>query len=167
MAETDLIIRPASLLDIPAIQELSDCIWPIAYGSILSKTQIAFMLKKMYSTEALTHQMKQLNHHFLMLEAEGLPRGFASFSAHTKQVYRLHKLYILTDFQGRSAGKKLLQTVIEHSKEQGASALELNVNRHNKAIDFYKKNGFTIVREEDIDIGSGFFMNDYVMQLSL
>ena len=48
-----------------------------------------------------------------------------------------------------------------------ATAVELNVNRDNPAISFYKKLGFGIKREEDIDIGEGFFMNDYVLSLQL
>lgn len=167
MADSDPLVRTATVQDIPAIQELSACIWPIAYGAILSQAQIDFMLKKMYSTEALTQQIETLEHTFLLLEADQLPRGFASFSLHETKTYRLHKLYVLSDYQGKGAGKKLLDAVIHQAKEKGANALELNVNRENNAIAFYKKIGFSIVREEDIAIGSGYFMNDYVMQLSL
>lgn len=167
MADSNPLVRTATVQDIPAIQELSACIWPIAYGAILSQAQIDFMLKKMYSTEALTQQIEKLQHTFLLLEADQLPRGFASFSAHETFTYRLHKLYVLSDFQGQGAGKKLLDAVIHQAKEKGANALELNVNRANNAIEFYKKIGFSIVREEDIAIGSGYFMNDYVMLLSL
>ena len=47
----------------------------------------------------------------------------------------------------------------------GAGILELNVNRYNKnALQFYTKQGFAIIKEEDIAIGKGFFMNDFVMQ---
>jgi ribosomal protein S18 acetylase RimI-like enzyme len=49
---------------------------------------------------------------------------------------------------------------------KGLTYLELNVNRQNTAIGFYKKLGFKIIAEEDIPIGNGFFMNDYVMQIS-
>ena len=42
--------------------------------------------------------------------------------------------------------------------------LELNVNRHNDAFHFYTKLGFSISKEEDNDIGEGYFMNDYVME---
>ena len=35
------------------------------------------------------------------------------------------------------------------------------------AINFYKKNGFQIIREEDVDIGNGYYMNDYVMSKSI
>jgi hypothetical protein len=45
--------------------------------------------------------------------------------------------------------------------------LELNVNRHNPATVFYQKMGFEIVYSEDIDIGQGFWMNDYVMRKTL
>jgi ribosomal protein S18 acetylase RimI-like enzyme len=43
----------------------------------------------------------------------------------------------------------------------------LNVNRYNKARFFYEKLGFVIMKEEDIDIGSGYYMIDYVMEKKL
>jgi ribosomal protein S18 acetylase RimI-like enzyme len=41
--------------------------------------------------------------------------------------------------------------------------MELNVNKRNKAIAFYEHQGFRIVREEVIDIGHGYVMDDHVM----
>jgi hypothetical protein len=41
------------------------------------------------------------------------------------------------------------------------------VNRYNKAKDFYEKAGFKIIETVDIEIGNGFYMNDYVMELPL
>ena len=93
------------------------------------------------------------------------PIGFASFSAHDDpSVYHLHKIYVLPDEQGKNVGKQLLDYIISDIKAAGATSLQLNVNRFNKALHFYEKQGFKILREEDIDIGSGFFMNDYVME---
>ena len=51
--------------------------------------------------------------------------------------------------------------------QRGAVSLLLNVNRQNKAKFFYEKLGFTVIKEEDIDIGNGYFMNDYVMEKRL
>jgi hypothetical protein len=45
--------------------------------------------------------------------------------------------------------------------------LRLNVNRYNKAKFFYEKLGFKIIGSEDVDIGNGFYMNDFVMQKNL
>jgi len=49
-------------------------------------------------------------------------------------------------------------------KIKGASSLQLNVNRNNNAKVFYEKIGFAVIKEEDIDIGNGYLMNDYVME---
>jgi catechol 2,3-dioxygenase-like lactoylglutathione lyase family enzyme len=46
----------------------------------------------------------------------------------------------------------------------GQHSLELNVNRFNKALAFYKDQGFQVVRDEKIDIGRGYFMDDHVLR---
>jgi len=45
--------------------------------------------------------------------------------------------------------------------------VELNVNRFNNARWFYEKIGFRVVRDEVIDIGQGFVMDDHVMELPI
>ena len=32
------------------------------------------------------------------------------------------------------------------------------------SVAFYEKLGFQIIKEEDVDIGNGYFMNDYIME---
>ena len=49
----------------------------------------------------------------------------------------------------------------------GGTELELNVNKYNSAIAFYKKKNFRIIKEELIDIGEGYVMDDYVMRKAL
>ena len=60
--------------------------------------------------------------------------------------------------------KKLLDRIVRDVKQRGASKLILNVNRHNRAIAFYERYGFKITGQEDIAIGEGYFMNDYIME---
>ena len=55
-------------------------------------------------------------------------------------------------------------TVTEEIKTLGGVSLQLNVNRNNKAKEFYERQGFAVIKEEDIDIGNGYLMNDYVME---
>ncbi|MBC7534108.1 MAG: GNAT family N-acetyltransferase, partial [Ferruginibacter sp.] len=69
--------------------------------------------------------------------------------------------------QGKGTGRSLVNYIVNEIKKIGGQILELNVNRHNPAVSFYNKMGFVIAREENIDIGNGFFMNDYVMELSV
>jgi ribosomal protein S18 acetylase RimI-like enzyme len=73
-------------------------------------------------------------------------------------------LYVLPNYQGKGIGAMLLQKIEDYIQVGTDVYLELNVNRFNSAIAFYQKQGFEIIRTEDIDIGNGFFMNDYVME---
>ncbi len=163
-------IRKAGLADIETISNLAHAIWPQAYGNILSEQQLNYMLDLIYSHSSLTNQIQKLQHNFIIVYDASAPVGFASFSPKSPadpMIFRLHKIYILPTQQGKGTGQFLLNHVIEQAKKSGAAILELNVNRQNKALHFYHKNGFSITREEDIDIGSGFFMNDYVMEKQL
>jgi diamine N-acetyltransferase len=163
---SELIVRPASFNDIKYIQEVADKTWPAAYTPILGKKQVEYMLGKFYSTPSLEEQMK--NHHYFFLALDNYaPVGFASFSHTGSKTCKLQKLYVLPDIQKKGIGKKLLETVEEVSKSMGAEILQLNVNRHNMAKSFYEKNGFKVLKKEDIDIGNGYFMNDYVMEKPL
>ncbi|MEO6670774.1 MAG: GNAT family N-acetyltransferase [Ferruginibacter sp.] len=165
-----LQVIKAGLNDLPVIEQLAHATWPDAYGKILSPEQLSYMLKLIYSNSSLANQVENLQHHFIIVKENEEAVGFASYSPkqqNNKKVFRLHKLYVLPNQQGKGTGKFLLNFIITEIKESGAEILELNVNRHNKAFYFYRKNGFTISREEDIDIGSGYFMNDYVMEKPL
>ena len=161
-----LQIRPASFNDIPYIQDIAFQTWPAAYSSILSPEQLNYMLDLIYSTAALKKQMQDNQHFFLAIQ-NFEPVGFAGFSAIDATVHKLHKLYVLPGIQKMGAGKKLLQTVEETAKGMGATRLQLNVNRLNSALTFYKANGFKIIEEKDIDIGHGFYMNDFIMEKPL
>jgi ribosomal protein S18 acetylase RimI-like enzyme len=159
-------IQPAELKDLKLIRQLAYDIWPFAYGDILSGPQLEYMLDKIYSLASLENQFSVLHHQFIIVRENQAPIAFASFSSHedNRLIFHLNKIYVQPNQQGKNVGKQILDYVINATKNAGATSLQLNVNRNNKAIDFYKKQGFQIIRKEDIDIGEGFFMNDYVME---
>ena len=164
----ELVIRFADLDDIPTIGYLAQQIWPVTYGAILPDGQLDYMLERNYSPESLNEQITKLNHRFLMAELDEDAVGFASFGATEDEgVHKLHKIYVLPKTQGLGVGRALLDFVTEQVLEEGANTLRLNVNRHNKAKDFYEKLGFSVTQEIDIEIGNGFQMNDYVMEKTL
>lgn len=162
-----IIIKPAGVNELQVIHQLAGEIWPYAYGEILSVPQLEYMLEKIYSLSSLQNQVTVLKHQFIIVLQNAIPIGFASFSLHEDEpaVYHLNKIYVLPQQQGKNIGKQILDYIINEIKNSGSESLQLNVNRNNKAIHFYKKQGFTIISEEDIDIGEGYFMNDYVMEL--
>lgn len=159
-------VRNAGTADIPLIRELTFKVWPQTYAPILSKEQIEYMLEIMYSEESLQLQMDE-GAAFIIVYDDAEPVGFASFQETEPQLWKLHKIYILTSQQGKGTGKFTLDYIINHIKEKNAKTLQLQVNRYNKAKDFYEKLGFSVKKIADFDIGNGYFMNDYVMEKKL
>ena len=159
-----VVVRRADKTDINVISTMARAIWPETYSSIISDAQIKYMLNLFYSHESLEKQFD--DHHIFyiaLMNAETV--GFASYAHDNKTgVYKVHKLYVHPMLHGKGFGKKLLDRIIADVKPAGATAIRLNVNRQNRAIDFYKRYGFELVGEEDIAIGEGYFMNDYVME---
>jgi GNAT superfamily N-acetyltransferase len=166
--EPSISFRFADLDDINTIGFLAQQIWPVTYGHILSSDQLDYMLKLFYSPASLRKQMTEDKQRFLMVEEGDDAVGFASWSPSEEPgVFKLHKLYVLTGRQGKGRGKAMLDFIFDDIRAQGAKVLRLNVNRHNKARQFYEKMGFSVVREEDLAIGNDYFMNDYVMEAPL
>jgi RsiW-degrading membrane proteinase PrsW (M82 family)/GNAT superfamily N-acetyltransferase len=161
-----LTIRLCSEKDIPLIRLLAQQIWPKTYATILSRKQIDYMMKMMYSENAIRDQMRN-DHHFIIVYNTGIPVGFAAYGEVGPAIYKLHKIYVLPSQQGKGTGKFVIEQIISEIKPKGAAVLRLNVNRFNKAKSFYEKLGFVVERTEDIDIGGGYFMNDYVMEKKL
>jgi len=162
-SEPVFTIRHATDEDITLIRELSLQVWPQTYAAILSKEQIDYMLDMMYS-EASLHKQLQDDHQFVIVYNAGVPVGFASYSQPEPTVFKLHKIYVVPGQQGKGTGRFIIEKIISEIREEGARTLLLNVNRNNVARHFYEKLGFSVIGEEDIDIGNGFFMNDYIME---
>ncbi|MBV9963820.1 MAG: GNAT family N-acetyltransferase [Parafilimonas sp.] len=163
---SDIKIREAAVNDISTIHQLAHEIWPTTYSEILSNDQLQYMLELIYSQSSLQKQFNE-GHHFLIVEEDKQPIAFADYSLLKDGVYKLHKIYVLPNQQGKGIGKLLIEYVIKKVKVNNGSALVLNVNRNNKAKQVYEHFGFKVISEEDIDIGEGYFMNDYIMSLPL
>ena len=159
-------IFEASVSDFSTIQQIAYQTWPETYGTILSAAQLNYMLEEFYSEETLLKNLIEKKHHFLIFKEEEMALGFISFQHQyqDQQITRIHKIYILPNNQGKGIGKKLLKAAIRLANENKSERLSLNVNRFNNAQHFYLKCGFTIVKEENLDIGNNYFMEDYVME---
>lgn len=147
---------------IPVIQDIANKTWRPTYGNLLSEEQSVFMLAMMYSEDSLRKQFA--NSTFFMLFFDEKPVGFSCLEVVNNQYAKLHKIYFLPETQGKGLGKLMIEKVSNFAQEKEVKSLILNVNRHNKAKDFYEKLDFIIDSEEDIDIGNGYWMNDFVMK---
>ncbi len=160
-------ISHATVTDIPLIRELTFRVWPQTYASILPQDQIDYMLEMMYSESSLKKQITEEGCKFIIVFEDGNPVGFASYNEEEPQRWKLNKIYVLQNQQGKGTGKYVINYIIEEIKKQNAASLFLQVNQDNNAKTFYEKLGFNEVDFINLDIGKGYFMNDYVMEKNL
>jgi ribosomal protein S18 acetylase RimI-like enzyme len=157
-------LRRAKEADIPVIQNIANITWRPTYVPLIGQEQVDYMLGKIYSRGALLEQLSK-GHVFLIAELGMKDVGFASYGIidDENQGYKLHKIYVLPEAHGKGVGKFLMNEVVDQIRDAGGKSLSLNVHRNNKAQNFYEKAGFKIKETIDMEIGNGFFVNDYIM----
>lgn len=162
-------IRKATLEDIPLINKLAWEAFPATYKDILMPEQIVYMMDWMYSPENLHKQMTEEGHIYYIAFRENEGAGYVSIQPEGEGLFHLQKIYVLPQYQKHHLGKLLFGQAVRGIKElhPGPCRMELNVNRENPALGFYRHMGMEKVREEDTHIGNGFYMNDYIMGLSI
>ncbi|UGS21724.1 GNAT family N-acetyltransferase [Flavobacterium cyclinae] len=154
--------------DIPIIIDLTKKIWPVAYGEILSKAQLDYMIDKFYNEPALCELMQKGHIFYLAQDDKDNYVGFVSYEINSEpNKTKIHKIYVLPETQGIGLGRQFFELVKDKAIENNQEAIFLNVNKYNNAIHFYTKLGFTTVKDEVIDIGSGYVMDDYVMEVAI
>jgi ribosomal protein S18 acetylase RimI-like enzyme len=163
-------IHEAELKDIELIIDIAHNTWPVSYKQMITDEQINYMLGRFYSRQSLTEQLLVLHHRFFIyFDDQHQPAGFLSVGLDTSEppLFKIHKLYVLPEKQTAGIGKQLLNHCLSYVQAIGGKSIILQVNRQNSAVTFYEKMGFHIWKTADFDIGSGFYMNDYIMRLDL
>ena len=158
----DLTFREISTdTELKELALLAHRIWNDHYPTIIGHKQVDFMLERMYSLESLKDQIYNNNNIFICAFLRSEMVGFISYSKTNEDDYIIHKLYVNTKLHKRGIGRSLFSHVFGKMEFK---TIRLTVNRQNyTAINFYFRIGFIIEKIIDIDIGEGFFMNDFVM----
>jgi ribosomal protein S18 acetylase RimI-like enzyme len=122
----------------------------------------------MYATNRLEKDFDAGHQFYGYFEKERL-LGFITFENHhpSQGQMKIHKLYVDTNSSKHGIGKALVECAKQVANTAKLAEIVLNVNRKNPAISFYQKINFEIDREEVIDIGEGFIMDDYIMKYTL
>ncbi len=163
-------INKVGLPSIPVIQQLSNEIWRKVYPAIVPLGQIEYLLNEWHSQEALTEQMTELGHQFILIEWNSESIGYASYAAKQKEDssrFRLNKLYVQPEVHGKGIGRAIIRFIANEIKPLGATVLELNVHKRNPAVAFYKHIGFEIAKEEVTEIAHGYLLDVFIMELDL
>ncbi len=165
----DIIFRRVTAVDIPVIQDLSSRIWREHYPGIITHAQIDYMLERMYAADILRAEIADKEYQYVIVSHSSIPIGYICYRRENgAHAVALGKLYLLPSLHGKGIGARMLQYVKDDALRTGARLIYLFVNKNNrKAIRAYERFGFVKAGAVVRDIGGGFVMDDYRMELSL
>lgn len=166
-ADAGIEIVPLRESGIAELAALARDIWQATYPALISQAQIDFMLADRYAPERLRAQLADPAQAWLIARRDGQLAGFAHLSCNDDAA-KLDKLYVAPACQRQGVGRALFDAVAGLARMTFATRLRLQVNRGNAAaIAAYRCWGFVVVEEKVFDIGGGFVMDDYVMEIAL
>jgi ribosomal protein S18 acetylase RimI-like enzyme len=159
-------IQKAGESDFRLIANTAREIWLDCYSEILSRPQINYMLKIMYSEKTMKNETELQGISYDKLVHDKELAGFCSYGpSDNSRKMKLHKIYLKKKYRSRGLGSELLRHVCAKAKEMSYDSIILNVNKNNtQAIKAYSKNGFRNTASVINDIGGGFVMDDYIFE---
>ena len=149
--------------DFRQLEPFAASIWEQHYTPIIGADQVAFMLNKYQSAQAMFDQFSAGYQYVVVICGDQKAGYFAYDSKAEKEVF-ISKLYIHKDFRRRGLGRHILDFIAKETRALGCAAMTLSVNKDNSdSIQFYIAYGFQTIKAQKVCIGEGFYMDDYVM----
>jgi ribosomal protein S18 acetylase RimI-like enzyme len=146
---------------------LADEIWHEHYINIISSAQIDYMLNKFQSFAAVSNQIQNDRYDYYLLCLGEEAFGFFAVCPKDNSLF-LSKIYIRREFRAQGYGGRAMSFIKGLAQSLKLPSVFLTVNRSNtNSINAYLSMGFQIVGEMDSDIGGGYEMNDYKMEVAV
>jgi GNAT superfamily N-acetyltransferase len=125
------------------------------------------MVAKFQSPEATQSQIDS-GYEYFQIQQSGMAIGYAAIrhDAPDARVF-ISKLYVLAAHRKSGAGRQTLELIERMARERGATHLWLTVNKGNPSVRAYERMGFKIVDAMVMDIGGGYVMDDYKMEMEV
>lgn len=157
-AETDDQLRRVSML--------ADQIWHEYFPGIITAEQVDYMVEKFCSFDAEKENIKE-GYEYYFIKRGGEDIGYTAIKPNGDRLF-LSKLYLKKEERGKKYASKVTEKLKEISRERGLRAIWLTVNKHNDStIAAYNAMGYKTIGEGVADIGNGFVMDDYYMELEV
>jgi diamine N-acetyltransferase len=115
-----------------------------------------------FSIQALREELLDAKNIYHIIYFNGQPVGYSKIifdqpfiNDGSLRITKLDRLYLLEKFQQLKLGSLLFAFIVKLARENGQSGILLFVWKQNeKAVNFYKKHGFTIIGTYDFKISA-------------
>ncbi len=152
--------------EIEELCAIAEKVWHLTYDPLLPNGQVDYMVEKFQSPHAVKEQMEKLHYRYYFMVCDGKNAGFVGFSPRyeDREEMFLSKVYLLPEFRGQGAVRAAFRLVEEETAREGLQKIRLTVNKENThAVEVYSHYGFQTVEKVKTDIGSGYYMDDFIM----
>lgn len=157
-----MILRPASLDDVPALAALGRESFCAAFEELYRPGDLQTFLHQAYSEDAVSEEISDPQYiHRLAEDARGLigycklqtPSSYAEHSD-AKNPIALGQLYAAPDMTGSGIGAALMEWALAEARERSADAIQLSVYSENFGGQrFYQRYGFAKIGDIGFWVG--------------
>lgn len=152
--------------DLHKIAELAEIIWHQHFTPIIGKEQVIYMVDKFQSFPALKEQLTSGYEYYRIFDQDDFC-GYCGIHPENGKLF-LSKLYLKKEARGRHLTSQTFDFLKQLCRERGLSAIWLTCNKHNdNTLAVYRHLGFKTVDTQVADIGNGFVMDDYIMEVTI
>ena len=161
------------------LAELAGAIWREYWPARIGADQTEYMVEQFQSLPAIRRDMAKADepyeYWFIVSDAEdgrdgapcephvvGYTGGHAEASTNR---FFISKIYLLAEERGKGYASRVIAFYDDLCRARGFRAMYLTVNKYNElGIRAYEAKGFKTIAATVNDIGSGFVMDDYIME---
>ncbi|WP_405296126.1 GNAT family N-acetyltransferase [Algibacter sp. Ld11] len=167
-------IEKATINDAKLIAKIGCQTFLESHGNSASEVDVKNFVDKTYHEKAIVEEFKNKNVQYYIISVGSEIAGFTKIELNVASqwvkesaITKLDRLYLLEEFHGITLGVKLLNFIIETSKQHNQKGIWLAVwVENNKAIGFYTKNGFKVVGDYLFKISDTHSNPNHIMYLS-
>ena len=153
--------------EIVTVAKLAKEIWTEHFTAIIGADQVDYMLDKFQSEKAITDQIQNKGYIYYLIGEGKLAIGYCAIVEEEDALF-LSKLYIRKTMRGKGVARKTIDFIKIIALERNLGRITLTVNKNNIGpIAAYEKLGFVNTGPVVQEIGGGFIMDDYKMELKL
>lgn len=166
------IVR-AIINDVELLADLGTRTFIESHGSSAKQEDLDFFIREKYSHNYLYRDVSNPKNIYHIIYQDNVPAGFSKIIFNTPgenieptNVTKLEKIFLLKHFYNLKLGAELFNYNVIISKEHDQSGIWLFVwIKNERALSFYKKNGFKIVANYDFKISENHSNPNYQMFL--
>lgn len=165
--DTIKLVKAESDDQLKRIAKIADDIWHEYFPGIISTGQVDYMVEKFCSFDAMKENIASDDYSYFFIKRGGDDIGYTAVKPDGDRLF-LSKIYLKKEERGKKYSKSVMNFHKEYARSLGLRSIWLTVNKHNDgSIAAYRALGFDIIGEGAADIGNGYVMDDYYMELKL